>query len=201
MASGGIAFGYPSAIRERVNGPGDCRGGGDEVAAQWKCVHVRGRFQAWRFADPRTRVVAAIFALSLLMVVAIGCGAKRPSNVGLGKIAPCSGPPACFSSEASIGPKRIEPFVLTVSPAEAWAVVLEVVAAMPRTTIVAYNDRALHAEVRTPIFRFIDDLELRLRPEKGKIDVRASARVGVGDMGVNKRRINTLRSELGKSVV
>jgi uncharacterized protein (DUF1499 family) len=138
-------------------------------------------------------------ALAICLLVALlclGCSGRRPSTAGLGPIAPCTGPPTCLSSEANIGPRYVRPFVLNVGAEEAWRVVVEVVSEMPRTRIVAQNDRALHAEVTSFLFRFVDDLELRLRPEDGEIDIRSASRTGYGDMGANVRRVNTLRSEL-----
>jgi uncharacterized protein (DUF1499 family) len=84
-----------------------------------------------------------------------------------------------------------------VKPAnEVWPVVREIVLALPRTRIVAETGNYLHAECRSFLFGFVDDLELYLRPEDGIIAVRSAARSGYSDFGVNRRRIESLRTSL-----
>jgi uncharacterized protein (DUF1499 family) len=86
--------------------------------------------------------------------------------------------------------------VLAAPAADAWRAAREAVASLPRTRIVSETSEYLHAESTSRIFRFVDDLELQLRPAEGKIAVRSASRVGHGDMGVNRERVETLRSEL-----
>ncbi len=71
----------------------------------------------------------------------------------------------------------------------------EVVQAMPRTRIITSNDSYIHAEVRSRVFRFIDDLELLIMPDR-ELVVRSASRVGVSDGGVNARRVEDLRERL-----
>jgi uncharacterized protein (DUF1499 family) len=74
--------------------------------------------------------------------------------------------------------------------------VREQIAALPRTRIISVSDDYLHAECRSAVFSFVDDLELHLRPEQGLIAVRSAARLGYYDFGVNRKRIEVLRSTL-----
>jgi uncharacterized protein (DUF1499 family) len=71
-----------------------------------------------------------------------------------------------------------------------------VVEAMDRVTMLTANDSYLHVEARSAVFRFVDDVEFHLRPEDGIIAVRSAARVGHGDMGVNRERIEAIREAL-----
>ncbi len=43
---------------------------------------------------------------------------------------------------------------------------------------------------------FVDDLELRLRPAERRIEIRSASRLGWSDMGVNRKRVETLRNLL-----
>jgi uncharacterized protein (DUF1499 family) len=65
--------------------------------------------------------------------------------------------------------------------------------------IVREDDCYLWATFSTRLFRFIDDLELRLDEENGVIHVRSSSRVGYSDIGANRRRVEELRLRFGKS--
>jgi hypothetical protein len=58
------------------------------------------------------------------------------------------------------------------------------------------TDDYLHAECSSAFFGFVDDLELHLRPSQNLIAVRSAARLGHGDFGVNRRRVENLRSLL-----
>jgi uncharacterized protein (DUF1499 family) len=57
---------------------------------------------------------------------------------------------------------------------------------------------ALEATATSRIFRFVDDIVVRLRADGTAtvIDVRSKSRVGVGDMGANARRIEAFRKQL-----
>ena len=62
----------------------------------------------------------------------------------------------------------------------------------PRTKIVEENNFYIHAEAQTKWRRYTDDLLVKALPEKGYVQVRSESRVGIGDNGVNKKRINDL---------
>ena len=49
------------------------------------------------------------------------------------------------------------------------------------------------------VFRFVDDVVVRVRPDSGRarVDVRSKSRVGQGDLGANAARIRTFASKLG----
>jgi uncharacterized protein (DUF1499 family) len=70
------------------------------------------------------------------------------------------------------------------------------VLSLPRTTIVEERRGYLHAESRSLIFRFVDDLELQSSEAGDRVDVRSASRVGYGDMGVNRKRVEALREAL-----
>ncbi len=74
--------------------------------------------------------------------------------------------------------------------------VVEDVANTPRTKIVEQTDSYIHAEAKTKWRRYTDDLLLKALPDQGIIQVRSESRVGVGDNGVNKKRINELAYRL-----
>ncbi len=73
---------------------------------------------------------------------------------------------------------------------------VEAVASTPRTKIVEQTDLYIHAEAKTKSRRYTDDLLLKALPEKGVIQVRSESRVGIGDMGVNQKRVDDLAYRL-----
>ena len=143
---------------------------------------------------PRTR---SLLIASLSLITA-ACAGTRPAQVGIQQagLAACPSSPNCVSSDSSDSAHRVAPFVLNSPPAKAWKTVRAVVAALPDTQVVAASASRLHAESTSEIFGFVDDLELQPRPSQGLIAVRSASRLGYGDMGVNRRRVEELRAAL-----
>ena len=67
---------------------------------------------------------------------------------------------------------------------------VKIVSSTPRTKIVEKTNSYIHAEAKTKWRRYTDDLLLKAIPEKNIIQVRSESRVGVGDNGVNKKRVD-----------
>jgi uncharacterized protein (DUF1499 family) len=77
--------------------------------------------------------------------------------------------------------------------AEAMARLTAILRSLPRTTIVAAEGGYLHAEVRSAVFRFVDDVEFLADDAANIIHVRSASRVGSADLGVNRRRVERIR--------
>ena len=66
----------------------------------------------------------------------------------------------------------------------------------PRTKIVDSDGDYLHAEVTSRIMKYVDDLEISFAPEENNLSIRSESRVGDGDFGVNRKRVDLLISNL-----
>ena len=66
----------------------------------------------------------------------------------------------------------------------------------PRTEIVEINGDYLHAEVTSKWMKYVDDLEVSFLPESNILLIRSESRVGEGDLGVNKRRVDLIKSKM-----
>ena len=112
------------------------------------------------------------------------------------ELAPCSFWPNCVSSRDDAAARhRIEPLAVSGDPAAAFARLKALVEELPRTEIVTATDDYLHAVCRTRR-GFADDVEFRIHPEDGVIHVRSASRFGIGDLGVNRKRVEALRQQL-----
>jgi uncharacterized protein (DUF1499 family) len=60
---------------------------------------------------------------------------------------------------------------------------------------------AIEAYDTSALFRFVDDVAVRIRGAEGGsvVDVRSTSRVGVSDLGANARRIRELALRLGSA--
>ncbi len=114
-------------------------------------------------------------------------------GVANGRLATCPDRPNCVSSDQADAAHGIAPLRFTGPPAAAWAALADMLAEWPRTTIATRDDQYLHALCRSSVFGFIDDLEFRLDPGSSSIAVRAAARQGYWDLGVNRRRVEAIR--------
>jgi len=74
--------------------------------------------------------------------------------------------------------------------------VKQIIENTPRTKIVENDGDYLHAEVTSRIMKYVDDLEVSYIPEYNKIAIRSESRVGEGDFGVNKKRVELIKSYL-----
>jgi uncharacterized protein (DUF1499 family) len=138
------------------------------------------------------RILLSILSLA----VAISCAGAVPDALGVqptGGLAPCPDSPNCVSSLDERADHNVEPLQLEADVATNWQRLREVVEALPGTVVVTQDDHYLHAESTSSLMRYVDDLELLLDSETGRVDVRSASRVGYGDMGVNAARVQELR--------
>ncbi len=124
----------------------------------------------------------------------------RPSNLGVtdGKLADCPGTPNCVSSQAleSDSEHFIPPLPYSKSPSEAMSALKSVINSMERTEIVTESDQYLYAEFTSALMGFVDDVEFYLDEEAGVVHVRSASRLGQSDLGVNRKRVEEIRTKL-----
>jgi uncharacterized protein (DUF1499 family) len=124
---------------------------------------------------------------------------KKPDGLGAagGRLAACPPSPNCVCSADADAAHAIEPLAFTDPPDEAWRRLEAVLAAHPRTHVVTNQNGYLHAECASFLFRFVDDVEFLLDREGKKIHVRSASRAGRSDLGVNRARVEAIRSAFG----
>ncbi len=144
------------------------------------------------------RCIQLALTAALILVVGSGCSGKRPDEMGIGPsgIRDCPKSPNCVSSQAKGGQHAIVPFRLAGDPATSWSLIRDMIAAMPRWSIVTVTDSYIHVECKSRIFRFVDDLELYYNSSNNIISIRSASRLGYSDFGVNRRRVERLRTQL-----
>ena len=121
---------------------------------------------------------------------------RPPATLGAagGRLAPCPERPNCVSSDATDERHAIAPLAFRGDPAAAMALLVEVVRTLPGATIATSRADYLHAEFASALMGFVDDGEFVVDAEAKTIRVRSAARLGYGDLGVNRKRIETLRA-------
>lgn len=112
----------------------------------------------------------------------------------------CPATPNCVCSDDLDRLHGIPAIRVEGSPEIAFAEARRIIEAWPRTRIVRLGEGHLRAECRSAWLRFVDDLELELRPDD-TMAVRSASRVGFSDLGVNRRRVERLRAALAQAGV
>ena len=123
---------------------------------------------------------------------------EKPQLVN-GKLRPCPGTPNCVSSESDNPLFKIAPLAFTGSPEQAWAT-LKLVVREEGGTVHDESSEYLRSTFTLPVFGFVDDVEFRLSATEGVIHVRSASRLGISDLGVNRRRVEQLRSACQKAL-
>ncbi|MBK6659829.1 MAG: DUF1499 domain-containing protein [Proteobacteria bacterium] len=147
-------------------------------------------------------------AMSLLTVLGVGVtlfavlgwwsarAAPAASGVRDGRLAPCDAAPHCVCSEGdgSDASHWVAPISLPDVDGETrWRVIREMVAASGGR-VQREDQHYLHATYTSRLFRFVDDVELRM--DGARLQVRSSSRVGYSDLGANAARVADLRARL-----
>ena len=123
---------------------------------------------------------------------------KRPDNLGVkdGKLAAPRRTPNCVSSQAD--PADTEHYIAPLAFRGNFAEVRKAVQSMPGATVVSEQPNYLCAECRTPLMRYVDDVELLYDENAGLVHVRSASRLGRRDFGVNRKRVEALRALLAR---
>ena len=117
-------------------------------------------------------------------------GIRTVSHSGLSD---CPDNPNCVSSSSSRPESKILPIELREATSDAKRKLENVIKRMPGSQIVESTEYYLHAEFRSRILGFVDDLEILIDEQQRLIFMRSASRVGHSDLGVNRKRCEELR--------
>ena len=153
-------------------------------------------------------LVVVMAGLAIALLVAGQTGMLRgatPNDLGLknGQLKAPANSPNSVSSQASLHANHpfrayaeIAPLAYSGDGATAFARAVAIVKAMPGTTVVAEKPGYVYAQCQTRWLKFTDDLELALDTSARVIHVRSASRIGRGDLGVNRKRVEAIRAAM-----
>lgn len=143
--------------------------------------------------------VAGLGVMNVVGLAIAARQAQRPANLGAtaGRLADCPATPNCAASQSGDAQQRLDPIPYSGSTAAARQRLLEIIRSAPRTEIVAETPTYLGVVYRSKLFGFPDDVEFVFDEERRVIDFRSAARVGKGDMGVNRARMQSISQAFG----
>ena len=152
-------------------------------------------------------LVAAGSVVGITLHLAIVTGdtmfaGKRPDYLGVkdGKLPRPKRTPNNVSSQADASDAEhfITPIRFNGTTSDAMAAVRKAVESMERATVVRHEGNYLYAEFKSKLLGFVDDVEFTHDSTAGVIHVRSASRLGRRDFGVNRARVEALRSRLEK---
>jgi uncharacterized protein (DUF1499 family) len=109
-------------------------------------------------------------------------------------LSPCPSSPNCVSTQAQDESHAIAPLRYQKTRAEAKEALKAIIRTLPRTKLVEEDDTYLHYEFTSLLLRFVDDVEFLFVDEAKTIHFRSASRTGYGDLGVNRRRMEEIRT-------
>jgi uncharacterized protein (DUF1499 family) len=137
------------------------------------------------------------YAYILLYIVTISMPLQAELN-SKKKLPPCKDTPNCVSSQATDKLHFIKPFKISGDSKLAWEELRKAIKSHDRMVITHETENSLHAEATSLVLSFVDDIDAFLDTEAGVIHIRSASRLGHSDFGVNRKRIEALRTQLRK---
>lgn len=136
-----------------------------------------------------------LFFVFIGCIMMTACSGSRPDNLGItnGILADCPSKPNCVNSQAADEDHAIAAFTYEGSREAAFDRLKKAISSCDRMTVVEEKDDYLHIECTSAIMRYVDDLEFYF-PEEKVIQVRSASRLGYSDLGVNRDRVEHLRT-------
>ncbi|WP_420627211.1 DUF1499 domain-containing protein [Candidatus Leptofilum sp.] len=133
----------------------------------------------------------------LILRTLVEPNSPMPDNLGVvnGRLAPCPESPNCVSTQATTELHGIEPISFVGDREAAHQKILAILEADNSFTIISQTPTYIHAEARSNLWRFIDDVEFYFDEAASVIHFRSASRLGYGDMGANRQRMEAIRAE------
>lgn len=109
-----------------------------------------------------------------------------------GRLAECPSSPNCVSTQAGQQDKKMDPLPFSKDLETSKQVMKEVLHQMERTTIETETENYIHSIVQSKWMKFKDDVEFYFDQDEQVIHFRSASRTGYSDMGVNRKRMNSI---------
>lgn len=144
-------------------------------------------------------VISALIIIILVAFIALGFYSQsgKPNGMIEGKLTKCSDKPNCICTEFETDASH---FLEPIRYSEAGAV--EVLQQLSQSIqqmggeVKTEKSDYLAATFTSSVFKFVDDLEIRIDVGQKLIHLRSASRVGYSDRGVNQKRLERLKGLL-----
>jgi uncharacterized protein (DUF1499 family) len=153
-------------------------------------------------------IVIVVLALIVSAIVAGQTGlleGRTPTDLGVhqGRLKIPSSTDNSVSSQADLYPDHpqrkyssIAPLAVRGDGPNTIAKLKAIVEGMDGAKLITTAPDYLYAQYTTPLMKYVDDVEFWFDPKNNVIQVRSASRLGKGDLGMNRKRIELVRAAL-----
>jgi uncharacterized protein (DUF1499 family) len=151
-------------------------------------------------------IIIALVIITGLIVGQLGLlKGSPPGDLGVhdGRLKPPSNTPNSVSSQASLYPDHPQRAYADIAPlplkGDANATldrIASIIESMEGGKIVKKEPGYIYAQFTTRLMKYVDDVEFWYDPVAKVIQVRSASRLGSSDLGVNRKRIESIRQKL-----
>ena len=153
----------------------------------------------------------SLILVVVLAIALVGAGqfgllkGTPPSDLGVrdGRLKAPSPTPNSVSSQAMLYPDHpmrvnaeIAPLALRGDGPATLAKIKAIVEGTDGAVVVKAEPGYLYAQFTTRLMKYTDDVEFWFDPAAGVVQVRSASRIGRGDLGANRKRIEVIRQRL-----
>ena len=143
-------------------------------------------------------IILALLVIAFLVMLYVQAVNSRsmevPSGHDNGQLLPCPESPNCVSSQVA---EEDSHFIAPImDEGSTWVQLVTFLDSLNNTTQQTIEDNYAHYTFNTPVMGFVDDVEFYYSPNEGLIHVRSASRVGYGDGGTNRTRVEMIRAAL-----
>lgn len=150
-------------------------------------------------------IIIALVIITGLIVGQLGLlKGSPPTDLGVhdGRLKPPSNTPNSVSSQAALYPDHLQrayaeiaPFPLKGDADATLDRIASIIESMEGGKIVKKAPGYIYAQFTTRLMKYVDDVEFWYDPSAKVIQVRSASRLGSSDLGVNRKRIETIRQK------
>ena len=147
--------------------------------------------------EPVSIIAVVLFCFVLVLFFTRNFPPKKPASIGIqaGSLAICGNKPNCVCSLDNRPNYMILPLDWAGSESMGIEKIESLVNSYPRTKVISKSGNYLHAEFRTLIFGYVDDVEFLVDVDSKKIHIRSASRLGYSDLGANRSRMEKLSNQ------
>ena len=135
-----------------------------------------------------------ILAVIALMVLGYRSRSGAPTGMLEGKLTECPDKPNCVCSEYKGDTEHyIDPLIIPDTTIDTPDILIE---SIQETGGIIHSESKeyLASAFSSSVFGFVDDLEVRIDYSKNEIHFRSASRVGHSDLGVNRKRVESIKA-------
>ena len=136
----------------------------------------------------------AVLLISLMLWTTAGCmgHAQEGHEANQNTFATCPDSPNCVSTKSTDPDRAMSPLPYVETREKSRECLIPVLRSMKRCTIVTAKPAYVHAEFRSALFGFVDDVKFVFDDDERLIHFRSASRTGYYDFGANRNRMKEI---------